>query len=100
MNLKEIRAQVQDATTHREGESLQDFADRSWTDLPRVPYDQLPASLQKHVRDHISVEVLSKWLGELQAWLATEHATGYEWLRDRLDEELQVQADKIGRAHV
>lgn len=93
MNLKEIRAQVQDATTHREGESLQDFADRSWTDLPRVPYDQLPASLQKHVRDHISVEVLSKWLGELQAWLATEHATGYEWLRDRLDEELQVQAD-------
>lgn len=93
MNLKEIRAQVQDATTHREGESLQDFADRSWTDLPRVPYDQLPASLKKAVRERISPESLREWLEEFQAWLATDRAAGYEWLRDRLDEELQVQAD-------
>lgn len=64
MTLKEIRAQVEDAETKRQGETPPEYAQRSWDNSPRIAYPDLPASLQKKVRERHTLPNILDFLRE------------------------------------
>lgn len=64
MTLKEIRAQVEDAETKRQGETPPEFAQRMWDSSPRIAFADLPASLQKKVRERHTISSVLDFLHE------------------------------------
>ena len=90
MKLIEIRQRVIEANKLQEGESWEDFAERKFNSLPRIPYGELPKSLKEEVRKRVSINSLRKWLEETQTWLESENAGDFAWMKGRLDEVLAV----------
>lgn len=64
MTLKEIRAQVEDAETKRQGETPPEYAQRMWDSSPRIAFADLPASLQKKVRERHTISSVLDFLHE------------------------------------
>lgn len=64
MTLKEIRAQVEDAETKRQGETPPEYAQRMWDSSPRIAFTDLPASLQKKVRERHTISSVLDFLHE------------------------------------
>ena len=64
MTLKEIRAQVEDAENKRQGETPPEYAQRWWDNSPRIAYPDLPASLQKKVRERHTLPNILDFLRE------------------------------------
>lgn len=62
MTLAEIRAQVKDNCTERPGESIDEYAQRRWDNMPRIPYKELPLSLQQDVRARFPPAVIHDFL--------------------------------------
>lgn len=62
MKLEEIRAILEENHRQREGEHYLDHYQRMWDDAPRIPYKELPLSLQREVRHRFTVDVLRRFL--------------------------------------
>ena len=64
MTLKEIRAKVEEAETKMQGETPPEYAQRMWDSFPRIAYPDLPASLQKKVRERHTIPNILEFLRE------------------------------------
>lgn len=64
MTLAEIRAQVKDNCTERDGESIDEYSQRRWDNAPRIHYKDLPLSLQKDVRARFTPATIQGFLRE------------------------------------
>lgn len=62
MKLEEIRAVLEDNYRRREGETHLEHSQRMWDDAPRIPYKELPLSLQREVRKRFTADVLRRFL--------------------------------------
>lgn len=62
MKLEEIRAILKENHTQREGEPHGEYFQRMWDDAPRIPYKELPLSLQREVRHRFTADVLRRFL--------------------------------------
>ena len=62
MKLDEIRDILDDNYADREGETHAEHSQRIWDNAPRMPYKELPLSLQKEVRDRFTTDVLRRFL--------------------------------------
>ena len=50
------------------GEEFTDYSQRIWDSKPRIPYDELPASLQKAVREKYPLDVFGNFLATSRRW--------------------------------
>lgn len=64
MTLKEIRDIVEENTTQKPNEKVAEFAQRWWDNSPRIAYPDLPASLQKKVRERHTLPNILDFLRE------------------------------------
>ena len=64
MTLKEIREIVEENTTQNPNENIADFAQRMWDNSPRIAFADLPASLQKKVRERHTISSVLDFLHE------------------------------------
>lgn len=64
MKLEEIKAILDENYAERPGETHADYAQRIWDNAPRMPYKELPLSLQKEVRTRFTTDVLRRFLHE------------------------------------
>jgi len=62
MKLQEIKNRLEDLAQMRIGETYDDYAQRRWDDLPRMPFKKLPVSLQKDVRERFMPESILEFL--------------------------------------
>lgn len=62
MKLEEIRDILDDNYSDIEGESINEHSQRIWDNAPRMPYKELPLSLQKEVRTRFTADVLRRFL--------------------------------------
>lgn len=67
MTLKEIREIVEENTTQKPDENIADFAQRMWDNSPRIAFADLPASLQKKVRERHTISSVLDFLHECYA---------------------------------
>ena len=56
MNLSELKHYLTELSKQEPGETAEEYAQRAWNNLPRIPYKELPASLQKAVRESYTAE--------------------------------------------
>ena len=56
MNLSELKHYLTELSKQEPGETAEEYAQRTWNNLPRIPYKELPASLQKAVRESYTAE--------------------------------------------
>lgn len=64
MTLKEIREIVEENTTQKPNEDMAEFAQRMWDNSPRIAFADLPASLQKKVRERHTISSVLDFLHE------------------------------------
>lgn len=64
MTLKEIREIVEENTTQKPNEKMAEFAQRMWDNSPRIAFADLPASLQKKVRERHTISSVLDFLHE------------------------------------
>lgn len=66
LKLSEIRKILEDlrAQAPAPEESVGEFSQRTWEQLPRIPYKDLPASLQKQVRERLTPDTMRRFLRE------------------------------------
>lgn len=62
MKLEEIRDILDDNYSEIEGESIEAQSQRIWDNAPRIPYKELPLSLQKEVRTRFTADALRRFL--------------------------------------
>lgn len=62
MKLEEIKAILDENYTERPGENHADHAQRIWDNAPRMPYKELPLSLQKDVRERFTTDIMRRFL--------------------------------------
>ncbi len=65
MKLYALRKQIDELMKQREGEDMQQYADRIHEDAPRMPYAELPYTLQQAVRERFTPDRLEAFLREL-----------------------------------
>lgn len=56
LKLSEIKERLDTLAKQQPGESIAEYSQRTWDELPRIPYKDLPASLQKAVRESYTAE--------------------------------------------
>lgn len=64
MKLNEIRERLDALTEMQPGERIEDYSQRAWEGLPRMPYKELPRSLQQNVRERFTADILRDFLRE------------------------------------
>ena len=62
MKLQEIKDCLEALAQMEIGEDMDNYFIRVWDSLPRIPYKQLPLSLQKSVRERFTTDALLKFL--------------------------------------
>ena len=62
LKLQEIRDILDALAEQQPGEHILTYSQRAWGGLPRMPYKELPASLQKNARERFTAEVLRAFL--------------------------------------
>lgn len=62
MKLEEIKAILDDNYAERPGESHADYSQRIWDNAPRMPYKELPLSLQKEARERFTADTMRRFL--------------------------------------
>ena len=62
MKLQEIYNSLDALAQMELGESFEDYSQRAWEGLPRMPYNELPLSLQKSVRQAFTADVIQDFL--------------------------------------
>ena len=70
MKLSELRERMQTLCAPIGDETLDDYSQRVWEGLPRIPYKELPASLQKIVRSRFTAQDMREFLTRCYAPLA------------------------------
>ena len=64
MKLSEIRERLEALAEQKPGETIEDYSQRAWEGLPRIPYKELPRSLQQNVRERFTADILRDFLRE------------------------------------
>lgn len=64
MKLSEIRERLEALADQQPGETIEDYSQRAWEGLPRIPYKELPRSLQQTVRERFTADILRDFLRE------------------------------------
>lgn len=64
MKLSEIRERLEALANQQPGETIEDYSQRAWEGLPRIPYKELPRSLQQTVRERFTADILRDFLRE------------------------------------
>lgn len=64
MKLNEIRERLDALAEMQPGERIEDYSQRAFDGLPRMPYKELPRSLQQNVRERFTAERLRDFLRE------------------------------------
>ena len=64
LKLQEIRERLDALAEQEPGETIDQYSQRAWDGLPRMPYKELPASLQKTARERFTPDVLRGFLHE------------------------------------
>lgn len=64
MKLNEIRERLDALAEMQPGERIEDYSQRAFDGLPRMPYKELPRSLQQKVRERFSADILRDFLRE------------------------------------
>lgn len=64
MKLSGIRERLEALADQQPGETIEDYSQRAWEGLPRIPYKELPRSLQQTVRERFTADILRDFLRE------------------------------------
>ena len=64
MKLSGIRERLEALANQQPGETIEDYSQRAWEGLPRIPYKELPRSLQQTVRERFTADILRDFLRE------------------------------------
>ena len=64
MKLSEIRERLEALAEQKPGETIEEYSQRAWDGLPRIPYKELPRSLQQNVRERFTADILRDFLRE------------------------------------
>ena len=64
MKLSEIRERLEALAEQKPGETIEEYSQRAWDGLPRIPYKELPRSLQQTVRERFTADILRDFLRE------------------------------------
>lgn len=64
MKLSEIRERLEALAEQHPGETIEEYSQRAWDGLPRIPYKELPRSLQQNVRERFTADILRDFLRE------------------------------------
>ena len=64
MKLNEIRERLDALAKMQPGERIEDYSQRAFDGLPRMPYKELPRSLQQNVRERFTADILRDFLRE------------------------------------
>lgn len=64
MKLSEIRERLEALAEMKPGERIEDYSQRAFDELPRMPYKELPGSLQKNARERFTPDILRGFLQE------------------------------------
>jgi hypothetical protein len=64
MKLNEIRERLDALAEMQPGERIEDYSQRVFDGLPRMPYKELPRSLQQNVRERFTADILRDFLRE------------------------------------
>ena len=64
MKLSEIRERLEALADQQPGETIEEYSQRVWDGLPRIPYKELPRSLQQNVRERFTADILRDFLRE------------------------------------
>lgn len=64
MKLNEIRERLDALAEMQPGERIEDYSQRAFDGPPRMPYKELPRSLQQKVRERFSADILRDFLRE------------------------------------
>ena len=64
MKLSEIRERLEALADQQPGETIEEYSQRAWDGLPRIPYKELPRSLQQNVRERFTADILRDFLRE------------------------------------
>ena len=64
MKLNEIRERLDALAEMKPGERIEDYSQRAFDGLPRMPYKELPRSLQQNVRERFTADILRDFLRE------------------------------------
>ena len=64
MKLSEIRERLEALADQQPGETIEDYSQRAFDGLPRMPYKELPRSLQQNVRERFTADILRDFLRE------------------------------------
>lgn len=64
MKLNEIRERLDALAEMQPGERIEDYSQRAFDGLPRMPYKELPRSLQQNVRERFTADILRDFLRE------------------------------------
>ena len=75
MTLAEIRSILRDNSIERSGETIDEYSQRIWNNAPRIPYKELPLSLQRDVRARFTPANLQAFLRECYTKLSFESMT-------------------------
>lgn len=62
LKLSEIRERLDELAKQKPDEHILEYSQRAWAELPRMPYKELPASLQKNARERFTASVLHGFL--------------------------------------
>ena len=65
MKLQDIRERLADLAQMRIGETIEEYSQRAWDGLPRMPFKELPLSLQREVRKRHTPETIRQFLIDL-----------------------------------
>lgn len=64
MKLNKIRERLDALAEMQPGERIEDYSQRAFDGLPRMPYKELPRSLQQNVRERFTADILRDFLRE------------------------------------
>ena len=64
VKLSEIREILDALAEQQPGENMSEYAQRAWDGKPRMPYKELPGSLQKNARERFTPDILRGFLQE------------------------------------
>lgn len=64
MKLNEIRERLDALAEMQPGERIEDYSQRAFDGLPRMPYKELPRTLQQNVRERFTADILRDFLRE------------------------------------
>lgn len=64
VKLSEIHKILDSLAEQQPGETMEEYIHRGWEGLPRMPYKELPRSLQQNARERFTADILREFLRE------------------------------------